>query len=335
MSKKLKAAVIGLGVGEQHLIGYIKNSHVEVSAVCDIDEKKLREVSNKYSIAKIFTCWKKLLCEDLDIVSICSYDNYHAVQTCLALENGINCMVEKPIALNRKEAEKILIAYKKSKCILTSNLILRESQRFKLLKKKISAGKYGKIVTIEADYLHNILWKIKKGWRGSMMYYSTVFGGGIHLIDLARWILNKEVKEVFCISNNVQTQNSSYKFDDFFCSLLKFENETILKSTTNFGSIRNKFHSLNIYGTKATYINELPDGYFFDSFGDDVKPKFDQTPYKSTIDKFALIDNFVDSVRGKKKCRVSVEDVFRVMDICFAIMESNKKRKLIKVNYSI
>ena len=66
------------------------------------------------------------------------------------------------------------------------------------------------------------------------------------------------------------------------------------------------------------------DGYFFDSFGDDVKPKFDQTPYKSTIDKFALIETLLIPWE-KKKCRVSVEDVFRVMDICFAIMESNKK----------
>ena len=125
LSKKLKAAVIGLGVGEQHLIGYLKNSHVEVSAVCDIDEKNLEKFLVNIQLQK-FLLVGKLLCEDLDIVSICSYDNYHAVQTCLALENGINCMVEKPIALNRKEAEKILIAYKKSKCILTSNLILEK-----------------------------------------------------------------------------------------------------------------------------------------------------------------------------------------------------------------
>ena len=85
-------------------------------------------------------------------------------------------MVEKPIALNRKEAEKILIAYKKVN-VFWHQILFLESQRFKLLK-KISTGKYGKIVTIEADYLHNILWKIKAGvaqWCITVPYLVVVF----------------------------------------------------------------------------------------------------------------------------------------------------------------
>ena len=335
MQKRIKVGIIGLGVGEQHLIGYRKNKNANVVALCDVNENKLKHLSKKYDIRNSFTDWKKIFDVELDAISICSFDNFHCEQTTLALKNGVHCMVEKPIALSKKESETILKAQQINNCILTSNLVLRESPRFKKLKQKLISGKMGNIVSIEADYLHNILWKLTSGWRGKLNYYSTVYGGGIHLIDLVRWLIEKEVLEVFCMSNNIQTKDSNYKFDDFFCSVMKLENDIIFKSSTNLGPIRNKFHSLNVYATKGTYINELPDGYFFDSFGDNVEPKFDKTSYKSTIDKFALIDNFVECIQGKKKCSVSLEDVFRVMDICFAIMESNNKKKLVKVNYLI
>ena len=335
MSKKLQAAVIGLGVGEQHLIGYLKNPKVEISGICDTDEKKLNMIGKKYSISKKFKSWKELFKEKLDLISICSYDNFHCEQTCNALENGIHCMVEKPIALTKKESEKILKAQQKYNCILTSNLILRESPRFKKLKAKIMSGQMGDIISTEADYLHNILWKITTGWRGKLDYYNTVFGGGVHLIDLVRWLIEKEIIEVYCMSNKIQTKKSNYKFDDFFCSLLKFENDIIFKSTTNFGPIRNKFHLLNVYGTKQTFINDLPNGYYFNSHGDNVKPNVDKTLYKSTMNKHALIDNFINCVNNKEKINVSMQDVFRVMDICFAISESAKNNKIVKVNYLI
>lgn len=335
MQKKIKVGIIGLGVGEQHLIGYSKNKDANVVAVCDINKNKLKNLSKKYDIRNSFTDWKKIFNVELDAISICSFDNFHCEQTTLALKNGVHCMVEKPIALSKKESETILKAQQINNCILTSNLVLRESPRFKRLKKKLISGKMGNIVSIEADYLHNILWKLTSGWRGKLDYYSTVYGGGIHLIDLVRWLVEKEVLEVFCMSNNIQTKESNYKFDDFFCSVMKLENDIIFKSSTNLGPIRNKFHLLNIYGTKETYINNLPNGYYFDSHGDNVKPKLDRTLYKSTMNKYSLIDNFIHSIKKKEKIKVSLRDVFRVMDICFSIMESNKKNRVVKVSYLI
>ena len=38
-----------------------------------------------------------------------------------------------------------------------------------------------------------------------MPFYCTVYGGGIHLIDLMRWLINDEVKEVCSMGNNLLT----------------------------------------------------------------------------------------------------------------------------------
>ena len=83
-----------------------------------------------------------------------------------------------------------------------------------------------------------------------MPFYSTLYGGGIHLIDLMCWLMKDEILEVCAMGNNILTKNSSYKFPETITALLKFRNGATGKSTSTYGPKRTKFHSLNIYGTK-------------------------------------------------------------------------------------
>ena len=73
---------------------------------------------------------------DIDLVSICSYDNFHYKQLISAFNNGKHVMVEKPVVLYKKHAEAVIKAWKDSKCKITSNLILRQSPRFRKIKKR-------------------------------------------------------------------------------------------------------------------------------------------------------------------------------------------------------
>ena len=41
---KIKAGIIGLGVGEQHIKGYNSHKDCEVIAICDFDKNKLEEI---------------------------------------------------------------------------------------------------------------------------------------------------------------------------------------------------------------------------------------------------------------------------------------------------
>ena len=43
MSKTIKAAVIGIGVGLAHARGYIANPDAELIAICDADPARLKE----------------------------------------------------------------------------------------------------------------------------------------------------------------------------------------------------------------------------------------------------------------------------------------------------
>ena len=332
--RKLKIGVIGLGVGEQHVIGYQRIPNVEVTDICDIDPSVLKIVGDRNDVPNRHQNYKQITENpNIDVVSIASYDNCHAIQAISAFENGKHVMIEKPLALNRHEAEAILRAQQDNRRFLSSNLVLRKSPRFQELKNWIAKGYFGEIVTIEGDYLHQILWKLTQGWRGEMEFYCVTYGGGIHMIDLMRWLLDEEIVEVCGMSNKKLTRGSKFNFDDTVTNLLKFKSGTLGRTTSNLGAQRPQIHGLSVYGTEKSFINDTPHAKLF--HGDNSEDiEIVETNYPG-IDKFGLLPDFISSIRKGDEPEVSAKDVFRVMDICFACYESLKAKKTVNVDYLI
>ena len=334
MSKPLKVGVIGLGVGEQHAISYNEIEGVEVVALCDIDPGQLTEVADRQGISSRHTDYKAITENpDIDIVSICSYDDHHVEQAISAFENGKHVMVEKPVALNRGDAERLLRAQQDSGKFITSNLILRHSARFKELKGWIDAGDFGDIVAMEGDYIHQILWKLTEGWRGKMDFYCVTYGGGIHLIDLMRWLIGQEVVEVTGMGNQILTAGTQYKYPDTIINLLRFDGGAIAKNMSILGPQRTQLHALNVYGTKKTFVNDTPNAKLFD--GDDAANEHVVTTPYPGIRKGDLLPGFIDAIREGREPLVGARDIFRVMDICFAAWESVQSGRTVKGNYQI
>ena len=54
--KKWKIGVIGVGgISQMHIQSYLHNPNVELYAFCDINEKRLQEMGEKYSITRLYT----------------------------------------------------------------------------------------------------------------------------------------------------------------------------------------------------------------------------------------------------------------------------------------
>ena len=332
--KTLNAAVIGLGVGERHVVAYQSMPHVEVRAICDLDPVRLREVGCRRGIARRETEARRLTEDpEIDVISVCSYDDAHAEQAISAFRHGKHVFVEKPLALHRADAEAILRAQQDSGCKLSSNLILRRSPRFAELKRQIESGDLGEIICIEGDYIHPILPKIVDGWRGRMPFYCVTYGGGVHLIDLMRWLTGDEIVEICGMGSQMLTAGTQFKYPDTLVHLLRFRGGTLGKTLTLFGPTRPKFHALNVYGTRRTFINDLPWAKLFD--GEDPRgERRVETPYPG-MEKGDLLPDFVTAIREGREPLVSARDVFRVMDVCYAAWESVQQGRTVNVSYLI
>ena len=332
--KQLRAGVIGLGVGEAHLRSYQAIDGVEVAAICDIDPKRLDEIGDRYGVANRHSDYHAITENPaIDVVSICSYDDSHAEQLLSAFRNGKHVMVEKPVVLHRREAEEVYRAFSDSGCKITSNLILRQSPRFREVKRMIDAGEFGDIFYIEGDYLHQILWKITEGWRGKMDFYCTFYGGGIHLVDLMRWLVGDEFVEVTAMSNDVLTRGTPYKYPDFFAALMRFRSGGIAKCATTLGPQRTKFHALNVYGSKRTFVNDTPNAKLFSGDRDEDEQAM-TVPYPG-MEKGDLLPDLIDAIRNDRSPEVNEIDIFRVMDTCFAVREAAETGQTVKVQYLV
>jgi predicted dehydrogenase len=330
--KNLRAGVIGLGVGEAHLRSYAAIDGVEVAAICDTNPVRLIEIGDRYGVGTRANDYRAITENpEIDVVSICSYDDAHAEQLLSAFRHGKHVMVEKPVVLHRREAEAVYRAFADSGCKITSNLILRRSPRFREVKRLIEAGAFGDIFYLEGDYLHQILWKITDGWRGRMPFYCTFYGGGIHLVDLMRWLMQDEIGEVSAMANNVLTRDTGYRYPDFFAALMRFGRGAIAKCATTLGPQRTKFHALNVYGSKLTFVNDMPAAKLFK--GDRPEDESAMTVPYPAMEKGDLLPDFIAAIRTGGKPPVDEIDIFRVMDVCFAVAEAAEKGRTVKVQY--
>ncbi|MFB0566243.1 MAG: Gfo/Idh/MocA family protein [Candidatus Aminicenantaceae bacterium] len=330
----IKTAVIGLGIGVEHLEGYLAHPDCEVVGICDLDETKLQNIASKYSVSIVTTDANEILTnKEIDVVSICSYDNLHAEQVIRALENGKHVMVEKPICLYKDEARKIIEAQKKNKKRLTSNLILRTSKRFIKVKKMIKEGLFGEIFYLEGDYIYGRGHKITDGWRGKLDFYSAIYGGGVHVVDLLIWFIEDKVVEVFSYGNRICSKDTNFKYEDCVVSILKFKSGCLGKSVTTLCCIQPHFHSVKIYGTKSTFVNDYKDGIWFRSTDPDGTEVI-KDEYKSYM-KGDIIPGFIDSILYNKKQYIDEKDIFTTMSVCFAMNESLKSGEPVEVEYLI
>ncbi len=326
----IKVGIIGLGVGERHIVGYRQIDGVDVTAICDIDSAKLKEVGDRQDIAARYTDYRAMLDGvDLDAVSICSYDDAHADQAIAAFDSGLHVMAEKPLALNRTDLERVMQAQRKSGRRLSSNLILRQSPRFQRIRDMVRAGAFGDIHYMEGDYLHQILWKITEGWRGKMDFYCVTYGGGIHLIDLMRWVAGEEVVEVTAMAAKKVTRDSTFNYPDTMVSLLRFESDLLAKSTTSFAPQRRQIHTLNVYGTKLSFENANGPGRLYSGDKPEDETAFD-VPYPA-IEKGDLLPDFIAAIREDREPVVSAQDVFQVMNICLSAWESAETGRAVAV----
>lgn len=333
MKKILKAGIIGLGVGEQHITGYQCHPNCEVVALCDFSDEKLNIAKEKYSNCKLTNRADDILDDPkIDVVSIATYDNYHYEQIVKAIANNKHIFVEKPLCLYEEEAYHIRSLLRaKPELKLSSNLILRMSPRFRCLRKMVKDGSFGSLFYIEGDYNYGRLHKLTDGWRGKIDFYSVVYGGGVHIVDLLQWLVGDLIIEVDAYGNNISSKGR-FQYNDTVVCILKFKSGIIGKVTVNMGCVFPHFHPLSVYGTKATFVNGLENGLLFKSRDPLKDPEKVRATYPG-MHKGDLIYSFIDSILKCSQAEVTEEDVFNAISVCFAIEKATHQSGSVAVEY--
>ena len=215
---------------------------------------------------------------------------------------------------------------------MSSNLILRMSPRFRWLKQMVADGDMGQLFYVEGDYNYGRFHKITDGWRGKIDFYSVVYGGGVHIIDLLLWLTGDRVVEVAAYGSALSSEGTNFRYNDTVVSILKFESGMVGKVSANFSCVFPHFHALSIYGTKATFVNGLEHGTLFESRDPSQAGKKITAPYPGTQES-TLVHSFVDSILNRSQAEVTEEDIFKTMSVCFAIEKATHQSDSVVVRY--
>lgn len=151
--RKLKIGIIGTGwIAECHMDSYLKMDDVEIVAGADLVPGKADAFFKRYGLENVRTypSHKELIDnEELDAVSVCTYNMTHAECTAYALEHGVNVLLEKPMCVTLDEAVEIRRAEKKSGKVLSIGFQPRFDANMKEIKKIVESGELGRIYYIQ------------------------------------------------------------------------------------------------------------------------------------------------------------------------------------------
>jgi UDP-N-acetyl-2-amino-2-deoxyglucuronate dehydrogenase len=263
--KNLQFAIIGCGrIAERHAENISRFG--QLSAVCDLKPERTEFFRQKYNCAAYASLDELLKKEkDIDLLAVCSPNGLHAAHSIRALQENINVLCEKPMAISVQECKEMIEAAKNA----NKHLFIVKQNRFNPpvaeLKKVIDEGRLGKIFNVQLTcfwnrndkYYQSSDWKGKKDLDGGTLY--TQFS---HFIDLLYWIIG-DVKQMHVLTKNFLHQKT-VEFDDTGVIALEFENGalgTINYTVNSFD--KNMEGSITVFGEKGTvkvggqYLNVL------------------------------------------------------------------------------
>ena len=163
--ESFRVGVIGLGVGEQHAIGVLRHPRATLAVIADRDPAKLAEVGGRFpGVRRSGDADAVLTDPDVDCVVIATYDDAHGAQILTALAHGKHVFAEKPLCYSVEEARRIRAALAAHPGLrLSTNTILRTSQRFRWGKEQCDAGAVGQLFAVGASYQYGRLQKTTAG----------------------------------------------------------------------------------------------------------------------------------------------------------------------------
>ena len=151
--KKLRIGFIGTGgIAHSHMRAYEKFEDAEIVCGADLVPGKADAFFKEFGLegVRCYTDYKEMLAkEQLDAVSICTYNRQHACCAIDALNAGVNVLLEKPFTVTIEEAAEVIKAEKKSGKILSIGFQPRFDVNMQMIKKIVESGELGKIYYIQ------------------------------------------------------------------------------------------------------------------------------------------------------------------------------------------
>ncbi len=341
MADRLRCAVIGTGAfGFDHLSSLQSCPRATTVAVADANTARAREATERFKIPRSYSDYMELLEQaDIDAVTIAVPTHLHAPVAIEALKARKHVLLEKPMAMNAKEAAKIVETATKMRRTLMVAQQFRFNKQTQMARQVIQRGDLGDIYHARCFWLRRCgiprigSWFTQKKLAGG----GVVLDLGVHALDTCLHLLNEfDVTCVFAQSHGrfgsrgVGEMNwgkseidpgKPFDVEDYGTAMLRLKSGRTVNFEVSWAGHQpadGREHGVDVLGTQgglSLYPAKLyrggPSGY------ETIQLANLKVPYQED-----RIHHFVASVLEGKKPMVAMEESLKVQQVLDAINAS-------------
>lgn len=307
-----------------HALSYARSLQtldgVELIGVFDEDEKRGTFYAEKLGV-QFYGHYHELI-NASDAMIVTSENVKHHKYVVAAAKAKKHVLCEKPLATTAEDAREMIEVCRQNDVVLETAFPCRFNTSIVRAKQIMEEGKLGRIVAIKGT---------NHGTNpGGWFVEEELSGGGaimdhtVHLVDLMRWFLQTEIKEVYAEKGHFSLESP---IDDTGVVTLEFHNGVF--ATIDCSWSRNKNYPT--WGDVTLEIVGLEGTLTLDAFGQKLNLYTDEDGVKweywgDDMD-LGLISDFVNSVKEHKKPLVSGEDGLKALEVALAAYESSNKHE--------
>ena len=345
---KIRFGIIGGGmIGPFHAEAISQLEDAELIGVATTRRETAKPFAEKFGAKVWYTDYRRLLQrDDIDAVNICTPPFLHEEMTIAAAKEGKHVLVEKPIAINLREADRMIEACEKAGVRLGVIFQSRFNKDVKRIKEAIDRGDFGRLIMGDAyvKWFRTQEYYDSGAWRGTW----DKEGGGalinqaIHTIDLLQWFMG-EVDSLYAF---IDTAIHKIEVEDVAVASLRFKSGAmgvIEGSTAIHPGLPRK---LEIHGERGTVIFEGDEIKLWDFVGQGKERKEEEEvrgckdkklgdtssdPTHHSIENHKLqIKDFVEAIKEDREPLVSGSEGRKALEIVRAIYKSAKTGRAVK-----
>lgn len=346
--EKVRVAIIGCGkiTMTRHAPEYCKNQSVEIKGFYDSDYLRANTLVQSYG-GRIYDSVDDILGDsEIDAVSICVPNHYHASLSIKSLMSGKHVLCEKPMAINLEESRQMLAAEAQSGKVLMIGHNQRLLPTHQKAHELLSTGAIGKPLSIQSNFKHGgpENWSVEnsnKTWffKRDQANFGVLGDLGSHKIDIIRYITGLEVRDIFTMKSTLDKRyNDGHLIDledNAVCIFHMIDGTPCVLnlSWTNYGEEDN---STIIYGTRGVMK------IFGGDDADIVLEMIDHTTVKYNIGAIqtntyqtssGVIDEFITAILEHRRSIVTGIDGHNTLAVMIAANQSAELGKWIEVRY--
>lgn len=339
----MKYALIGCGRVAPYHIKAAKANGLQIVALCDIDLDKAKKFAKENDVENVvfYDDYKKMIStEKFDFVAIAAISGVHGEIAEFCALNGVNFLVEKPLAMSIEEANRIISAAEKTGVIAGVCHQNRFNIAVQELKRAVDNGRFGKLShgSVHIRWCRKENYYNRDNWRGKW----ATDGGAlmnqcIHGIDLLRWMFGDEVESVYGSTRN--RQHPYIEAEDVGVAVINFKNGAVATVEGTVNTFENMEETLCVFGEKGMVrlggmnASTVDVWRFFEENGADEDRRFieEKAPNVYGNGHTSLYLDMVDSVKNRKKPYVDLYAGKHALELVLAIYKSQKTGEKVKL----